>query len=82
METVDGEAMRTLLRTASALRLLGSEAVITGIRPDVARRLVDEQRILPGSLITRGTLQDGISYAMGRLQYDAKSRPSLTDRAM
>jgi GAF domain-containing protein/anti-anti-sigma regulatory factor len=55
----------TLIRTASALRLLGAEVIITGMRPEVARTLV-ELSVDLGQLITRGTLQSGIADAIGR----------------
>ncbi len=60
---VDTQVADTLLRTAGALRLLGARVVLTGIRPHVARVLVELGVSLKG-LVTRGTLQDGIAYAM------------------
>jgi anti-anti-sigma regulatory factor len=54
---------RVLVATAKGLRLLGVEAVITGIRPDVASMLVKLDTQV-GTLVTRATLQSGISYAM------------------
>jgi GAF domain-containing protein len=54
-----------LVTTARALALLGAEAVITGIRPDVARALVDGEAEL-GGLTTRSTLQSGMAYALRR----------------
>jgi predicted ATPase/anti-anti-sigma regulatory factor len=55
----------TLVSTASALRLLGTEAVLTGVRPEVAQMLIATQADLRG-LVTCGTLKSGIAYAMGR----------------
>jgi anti-anti-sigma factor len=65
MKKVDARVAGTLLRTASALRLIGSEVVLTGVRPDVARTLM-ELGVDLGALVTRGTLQGGIAYAMRR----------------
>jgi predicted ATPase/GAF domain-containing protein len=65
VKMVDSAVAHTLMRTASALGLLGTQAVITGIRPEVARTLVALGVDL-GGIVTRGTLQSGIAYAMGR----------------
>lgn len=60
---VDAAVACTLLRAARALRLIGAHTVLTGIRPEVARTLVDVETDLRG-VVTRGTLQSGIAYAM------------------
>jgi GAF domain-containing protein/anti-anti-sigma regulatory factor len=65
VKLVDTEVASTLLRTASALRLLGAQAVITGIRPEVAQTLIGLQIDL-GAIVTKGTLQGGIAYALMR----------------
>ncbi|WAS97411.1 STAS domain-containing protein [Nannocystis punicea] len=51
-----------LLRAAAAVRLLGVEPILTGIRPEVARALVGLDVDLKG-LVTLSTLQDGIFHA-------------------
>jgi CheY-like chemotaxis protein len=60
---VDAAVASTLLRAARALRLIGARTVLTGIRPEVARTLVDVE-MDPRGIVTRGTLQSGIAYAM------------------
>ncbi|WP_437736173.1 PAS domain S-box protein [Sorangium sp. So ce1335] len=60
---VDGEVAAALIRIAQAARLLGAEVVLTGIRPVVAQALVDLGTELRG-LVTCGTLQTGIAYAL------------------
>jgi rsbT co-antagonist protein RsbR len=60
---VDTKVADTLLRIARAVQLVGSEIVLTGIRPDVAQTLVGLGANL-GGIVTRGTLQGGIRYAM------------------
>jgi anti-anti-sigma regulatory factor/predicted RNA-binding protein with PIN domain len=60
---VDAEVASGLLRAAHGVRLLGAEVVLTGIRPEVARTLVDLGADL-GNLATRSSLQRGIEYAM------------------
>lgn len=62
---VDELMARTLLSTARAARLLGAEVVLTGIRPDAARALVEIGASLD-ELITRGTLESGIAYAVSQ----------------
>lgn len=62
---VDTKVADALIRTAHAVRLLGAEVVLTGIRPDVAQTLVALGAEL-GGLVTRGTLQAGIRYALRR----------------
>ncbi|WP_437718929.1 AAA family ATPase [Sorangium sp. So ce448] len=62
---VDQRVANALLKAANALRLLGVQAVLTGIRGEVAQALlrldIDMSRI-----VIRGTLQSGIAYAVGR----------------
>ncbi|MDI1479296.1 hypothetical protein [Polyangium sp. y55x31] len=67
LERQIAEQQRTIdaLRQASAWKLLGAQVVLTGIRPEVARALVDLDLGLDG-LVVRGTLQSGIAFAMGR----------------
>jgi PAS domain S-box-containing protein len=62
---VDGSAANAVLKAAQAANLLGTEVVLTGIGPDVARTLVDIGADL-GAVRTRGTLQSAVAYAMGR----------------
>lgn len=60
---VDSQVANALLMAAKAVRLLGAEVVLTGIRPEVARTLVGLGVELT-DIVTRGTLQAGIAYAM------------------
>jgi anti-anti-sigma factor len=62
---VDSSVAATLRRAASALRMLGAEVVITGIRWAVAETLVELDLDFAGT-VTRGTLQSGIAYARQR----------------
>jgi rsbT co-antagonist protein RsbR len=52
------------VRAASALRLLGAEAILTGISAEMARHLVEVGAEL-GHVAIRQTLQSGIAYASG-----------------
>ncbi len=64
VRSVDAEVAATLIRIGDGLRLLGAQAVITGVHPDVARTLVT-LGISLGRTATRATLQDGIALAIG-----------------
>lgn len=65
---VDESVAAMLLHAASGLRLLGTRAVITGIRSEVARALVQLNASLQG-IVTKATLQDGIAVAMQTARY-------------
>ncbi|HEY0138356.1 MAG TPA: PAS domain S-box protein [Nannocystis sp.] len=62
---VDTAVANAILQAAHAARLLGTEVILTGIRPEVAQTLVHIGAEL-GNIITRGTLQSGIKYALAR----------------
>ena len=63
---VDTGVIDSLMQTARALRLLGTSVVITGIRPDIAQTLVHLGVDLT-AIVTRGTLQSGIAFALERV---------------
>jgi rsbT co-antagonist protein RsbR len=65
VQVVDTQVANALLRAAQAVKLLGAQVIITGIRPEVAQTLVGLGADLSG-ITTRGTLQSGISYALSR----------------
>jgi rsbT co-antagonist protein RsbR len=62
MMHVDTSVGATLVRAAMALRLLGAEVVLTGIRAEIARTLVSLGVDLPVN--TCSNLQSGIAYAL------------------
>lgn len=66
VSTVDAHVASVLMRAAHVLRLLGAQAVLTGVRPRVAQTLVGLGIDL-SSLVTRSTLQSGIDYAQQQL---------------
>jgi PAS domain S-box-containing protein len=61
---VDARVAQTLVNAAQAVRLLGTEVLITGVRPGVARTLVSLGVDLTGMRIRRD-LQSGIDEAEG-----------------
>ena len=52
-----------IVRVARAARLLGSQVILTGIRPEVAQALVSLGQDISG-VTTRHSLQSGIAYAL------------------
>jgi len=66
--TVDTEVAQHLLKTVSAVRLLGAECVISGIRPQVAQTIV-ALGIEFGDIATKATLADALVHALNRTGY-------------
>jgi rsbT co-antagonist protein RsbR len=62
---VDTHVANTLLRAAQAVRLLGAQVMLTGIRPEVARTLISLD-IDMRTITTHGSLQAGIAAAFRR----------------
>ncbi len=65
VSVVDTHVAGALVHCAQAVKLLGAEIILTGIRAEVAQTLVGLGLDLRG-LVTRSTLQSGISYALSR----------------
>lgn len=63
VSVVDTQVANAFIRASQAVRLLGAQVVLTGIRPEVAQTLVGLGVEL-NSIITRSTLRDGIAYAL------------------
>lgn len=65
---VDTQVANHLLKTVSAIKLLGAEAIVTGIRPEVAQTIVTLGVEL-GNIITKASLADGLRHAFRDLNY-------------
>jgi DNA-binding response OmpR family regulator/anti-anti-sigma regulatory factor len=65
LKAMDANVADSLVKAGRALRLLGAQAVITGVRPALARTLLAAS-VEIASLVTRGTLEGGIAYALER----------------
>lgn len=63
VSVVDTHVAGTLVRAAQAVKLLGARVLLTGIRAEVAQTLIGLGTDL-GEIVTRGTLQSGIAYAL------------------
>jgi anti-anti-sigma regulatory factor/HAMP domain-containing protein len=68
---VDTHVAQTLLRSAEAAKLLGTQPILVGIRPEFAQTIVGLGLDLR-SLVTCADLQQGISYAL-EWQHSARS---------
>jgi rsbT co-antagonist protein RsbR len=63
IQVVDTQVANALIQTARAVQLLGAQVVLTGIGPAMAQTLVSLGADL-SNIVTRGTLQSGIAYAL------------------
>lgn len=59
VQIVDTQVANTIVQAAQAVRLLGANVILTGIRPQVAQTLVS-LGVHFGRIQTFGTLQDAI----------------------
>jgi len=62
---VDSAVADRLIRTAKAVRLVGSEAILTGVGVEIAQTIAD-LGIDMGGLKTMSTLKDGLRYVISR----------------
>ncbi len=65
VQVVDTQVANALLRAAQAVKLLGAQVILTGIRPHIAQTLINLGVDLQG-IVTRSTLQTGVAYALER----------------
>jgi len=72
--TVDTLVAQHLIKTVTAIRLMGAECIITGIRPQIAQTVVHLGIDLQG-IATKATLADGLLLALNRLGL-AVSKPT------
>jgi rsbT co-antagonist protein RsbR len=61
--TVDTAVAQHLLQTVSAVRLMGTECVVSGIRPSIAQTIT-QLGIDLSNIVTRGSLADALAAAM------------------
>lgn len=62
---VDTQVANALAHAATAVKLLGAQVILTGIRPEVAQTIVGLGMQFE-QIVTRSTLQSGIAYARDR----------------
>ena len=63
MPTVDTLVAQHLLKTVTAIRLMGAECIISGIRPQIAQTIVHLGIDLQG-ITTKATLADALAVAL------------------
>jgi rsbT co-antagonist protein RsbR len=73
--TVDTLTAQHLLKTVAAARLMGADCIISGIRPQIAQTIVHLGVDL-GNVITKATLADAFTIALGRLGLAVTRRES------
>ena len=65
--TIDSKTAQYLIETISAVRLLGADVVLTGIRPEIARTLV-QLGIDLSNVNTRSSFASGLLFALSKLK--------------
>jgi rsbT co-antagonist protein RsbR len=64
--TVDTLVAQHLLKTVTAIRLMGADCIISGIRPQIAQTIV-HLGVELGAVATKATLADALALAMKRI---------------
>ena len=71
--TIDTQTAQHLIETISAVRLLGAQVVLTGVRPAIAQTLV-HLGIDLSNIITRSSLAAGLLVALDRLNLEVVAK--------
>lgn len=66
VKNIDSQVSHHLIQMVRAVQLMGSDAIITGIRPEIARALTSLNIDLSG-VTTRASLSDGLKEAFRRM---------------
>jgi PAS domain S-box-containing protein len=72
--TIDTQTAQHLIETVTAVRLLGAEVVLTGVRPTIAQTLV-HLNIDLANVITRSSLSAGLRKALELLELQVMPKP-------
>lgn len=73
VRSIDSQVSHHLIQMVRAVQLMGADAILTGIRPEIARALTSLNIDL-GAVTTRATLSDGLKEAFRRLGVQVSSR--------
>ena len=68
VSVLDTQVANHIMKTINAVKLLGAQSIVTGIRPEIAQTLVD-LGISLGDMVTSSQLSDGLNYAFKKLGY-------------
>jgi anti-anti-sigma regulatory factor/HAMP domain-containing protein len=74
VSTIDQPVAQGLVRAADAVQLLGAQAILVGMRPELCEAVVSLGVDL-SNLITLADLQSGVTFAMS--QYTRRQRPGV-----
>lgn len=66
VKTIDSMVSHHLIQMVHAIQLMGAEAILTGIRPEIARALTS-LNINLSTIVTRANLSDGLKEAFRRM---------------
>ncbi len=73
VKNIDSQVSHHLIQMVRAIQLMGSEAIITGIRPEIARALIS-LNIDMSDVTTRASLSDGLKEAFRRMGITVSQR--------
>ncbi len=73
--TIDTQTAQHLIETITAVRLLGAQVVLTGVRPAIAQTLVHLGINLAG-IVTRSSLAGGLAVALELLDLQVVKKSS------
>ena len=73
---VDTQVAQHLLKTVMAARLMGAEAIISGIRPQIAQTIV-ALGIEFGDIATKASLADALALALRRIEATTRTATTL-----
>ncbi|MDD5093386.1 MAG: PAS domain S-box protein [Dehalococcoidia bacterium] len=71
VSTVDTQVANHLIKTVEAANMLGTECVITGIRPETAQTMI-RLGLEMDSFPTKRTLRDGLMFGLKKLGFEVK----------
>lgn len=66
VRSINSQVSHHLIQMVRAIQLMGADAILTGIRPEIARALTSLNIDL-GNVTTRASLSDGLKEAFRRL---------------
>ncbi|HCA28056.1 MAG TPA: hypothetical protein DEP05_10555 [Betaproteobacteria bacterium] len=75
VKNIDSQVSHHLIQMVRAVQLMGSDAILTGIRPEIARALTSLNIDL-GDVTTRASLSDGLKEAFRRMNIHVSSHPA------
>ncbi|MCE5181993.1 MAG: STAS domain-containing protein [Betaproteobacteria bacterium] len=74
VKNIDSQVSHHLIQMVQAVQLMGSDAIITGIRPEIARALISLNIDL-SNVTTRASLSDGLKEAFRRMGIVVSKKP-------